>query len=99
MPTLTFQPQADLYYANGYWRDRDLWTDLSRRAHEVPDKPALVIDDRVFTFDQLRRTAIGLSARLPEAGVEAGDVVILVGMPSIEAAVAVLAWMQRGVTA
>ena len=99
MPTLTFQPQADFYYANGYWRDHDLWTDLSRRAREVPDKPALVIDDRVFSFDQLRRTAIGLSARLSEAGVSPGDVVVLVGLHSIEAAVAVLACVHRGVIA
>ena len=99
MPSLTFQPQADRYYANGYWRDHDLWTDLSCQADAVPDKPALVIDDRVFSFDQLRRAATGLSARLSEAGVAAGDVVILVGMHSIEAAVAVLACVHRGVIA
>ena len=32
MTTLSFQPEADRYYADGYWRPGDLWSD-SRRAH------------------------------------------------------------------
>ena len=36
MPTLTFQPEADRYYAEGYWRDGDLWTDFARRAEGEP---------------------------------------------------------------
>ena len=32
MPTLKFQPEADRYYADGYWRDGDLWSDFARRA-------------------------------------------------------------------
>ena len=97
MPTLKFQPEADRYYAEGYWRDGDLWSDFARRAAESPDKPALILDDRVFTFDQLRRAAAGVSVRLAEGGVEPGDVVILLGRHSIEAAVAMLGCMHRGV--
>ena len=97
MPTLTFQPEADRYYAEGYWRDGDLWTDFARRAEESPEKPALILDDRTFTFDQLRRAAVGVSVRLAEGGVEPGDVVILLGRHSIEAAVAMLGCMHRGV--
>ena len=97
MPNLTFQPEADRYYAQGYWRDGDLWSDFARRAAENPDKPALILDDRTFTFDQLRRAAVGVSARLAEGGVEPGDVVILLGRHSIEAAVAMLGCMHRGV--
>ncbi|HET6871091.1 MAG TPA: AMP-binding protein [Solirubrobacteraceae bacterium] len=97
MPTLTFQPEADRYYAEGYWRDGDLWTDFARRAAASPDKPALILDDRTFTFDQLRRAAVGVSVRLAEGGVKPGDVVILLGRHSIEAAVAMLGCMHRGV--
>src|SRR6516164_5748787 len=97
MPTLTFQPEADRYYAEGYWRDGDLWSDFARRAEENPDKPALILDDRTFTFDQLRRAAVGVSLRLAEGGVDPGDVVILLGRHSIEAAVAMLGCMHRGV--
>jgi hypothetical protein len=32
MPTVTIQPEADSYYAQGYWRDGDLWSDFARRA-------------------------------------------------------------------
>ncbi len=97
MPTLKFQPEADRYYAENYWRDGDLWTDFARRAAESPDKPALILDDRVFTFDRLRRAAVGVSAKLAEGGVNPGDVVILLGRHSIEAAVAMLGCMHRGV--
>jgi cyclohexanecarboxylate-CoA ligase len=97
MPNLTFQPEADRYYAEGYWRDGDLWSDFARRAAENPDKPALILDDRTFTFDELRRAAVGVSARLAEGGIESGDVVILLGRHSIEAAVAMLGCMHRGV--
>jgi acyl-CoA synthetase (AMP-forming)/AMP-acid ligase II len=97
MPTLTFQPDADRYYAEGFWRDGDLWTDFARRAAENPDKPALILDGRVFTFDQLRRAAVGVSVRLAEGGVEPGDIVILLGRHSIEAAVAMLGCLHRGV--
>ena len=97
MPTLTFQPEADRYYAEGYWRDGDLWSDFARRAEANPEKPALILDDRTFTFDQLRRAAVGVSVRLAEGGVEPGDVVILLGRHSIEAAVAMLGCMHRGV--
>jgi acyl-coenzyme A synthetase/AMP-(fatty) acid ligase len=96
MSTLTFQPDAERYYADGYWRDGDLWSDFARRAHENPDKLALILDERRFTFDQLRRAAVGVSARLAEGGVASGDVVILLGRHSIEAAVAMLGCMHRG---
>ena len=97
MTTLTFQPEADRYYAEGYWRDGDLWSDFARRAADNPDKPALILDDRTFTFDQLRRAAVGVSVRLAEGGIESGDIVILLGRHSIEAAVAMLGCMHRGV--
>ena len=63
MTTLSFQPEADRYYAEGYWRSGDLWR-LRRPAHAQPDKVALVLDDRRITYDELRRAAVALSARL-----------------------------------
>jgi len=97
MSTLSFQPEADRYYAEGYWRSGDLWGDFAVRAHAAPDKVALILDDRRITYDQLRRAAVGLSARLAAASVEPGDVVLLLGRHSIEAAVALLGCLHRGV--
>ena len=54
MSTLSFQPEADRYYAQGYWRPGDLWGDFAARAHEQPDKVALMLDDRAH---HLRRAA------------------------------------------
>src|SRR5215211_7332971 len=79
MSTLSFQPDADRYYAEGYWRPGDLWGDFAARAHAAPDKVALILGDRRITYDELRRAAVGLSARLAAASVEPGDVVFLLG--------------------
>src|SRR4051794_22511069 len=95
-PTLEFQPEAERYYAEGYWRDGDLWEDFARRVEEHPDKVALILDDREVTFEQLRHAAVGVSNRLAEGGVQPGDVVILLGRHSIEAAVAMLGGLHRG---
>jgi acyl-coenzyme A synthetase/AMP-(fatty) acid ligase len=97
MFTLSFQPDADRYYAEGYWRPGDLWGDFAARAHAAPDKVALILDDRRITYDELRRAAAGLSARLAAADVAQGDVVLLLGRHSIEAAVALLGCLHRGV--
>src|SRR4051794_10108740 len=95
--TPRFQPQADRFYAQGYWRQGDLWEDVAARASERPDRVALVLDDRRVTYGDLRRAAIGVSNRLRESGIERGEVVVLLGRHSIEAAVAMLGCLHRGV--
>src|SRR4051812_17934354 len=95
--TLRFQPEADRYYAEGHWRPGDLWEDFAARAHALPGKVALVLDDRRVTYDELRRAAVALSARLAAADVHPGDVVVLLGRHSLEAAVALLGCLHRGV--
>src|SRR5213592_3819921 len=97
MSTLTYQPEAERYYAEGYWRSGDLWSDFAKRADEHPERTALMLDGRQVTYDELRRAAIGVSARLADGGVQPGDVVILLGRHSIEAAVAMLGCLHRGV--
>ncbi len=97
MTTLSYQPDADRYYAEGHWRPGDLWDDFAARAHAQPDKLALVLDDRQVTYDELRRAAVALSARLAARSVQPGDVVVLLGRHSIEAAVAMLGCLHRGV--
>jgi cyclohexanecarboxylate-CoA ligase len=96
MTTLDFQPDAERYYAEGWWRDGDLWSDFAARAADVPHRAALVLDGRRVTYDQLRRAAVGVSGRLAAGGVQPGDVVILLGRHSIEAAVAMLGCLHRG---
>jgi len=96
-PTLAFQPDADRYYAEGHWRAGDLWEDFNRRVDEHPGKTALILDGRQVTFEELRRAAVGVSRRLADGGVQPGEVVILLGRHSIEAAVALLGCLHRGV--
>src|SRR6476659_7992071 len=96
-PTLEFQPEAERYYAQGYWQHGDLWSDFDARSREHAERVALVLEDRAVTYTELRRAAIGLSHRLADAGVGAGEVVILLGRHSIEAAVAMLGCLHRGV--
>src|ERR1700754_21684 len=95
--TLAFQPEAERYYAQGYWRDGDLWSDFDTRARAHADRVARLLDDRTVTYAELRRAAVAVSHRLAEAGVAPGEVVILLGRHSIEAAVAMLGCLHRGV--
>jgi acyl-CoA synthetase len=97
MSTLSFQPEAERYYAEGHWRSGDLWADFAAHADAQPDRPALILDDRPVTYDELRRAAVALSARLAAGSVEPGDVVIALGRHSLEAAVALLGCLHRGV--
>ena len=91
MSTLSFQPEAERFYAEGYWRSGDLWADFAARAEAQPGKVALILDDR---RRHLRRAAARGASRCPHASPprswQPGDVVILLGRHSIEAAVALL---------
>ena len=95
--TLAFQPEAERYYAQGHWRENDLWSDFDARAKEHADRVALVLEGRSVSYSELRRAAVGVSTRLAEAGIQPGEVVILLGRHSIEAAVAMLGCLHRGV--
>jgi acyl-CoA synthetase (AMP-forming)/AMP-acid ligase II len=97
MSTLSFQPEAERYYAEGYWRAGDLWADFAARADAHPAKVALILDERRITYAELRAAAVGLSARLAAGSIGPGDVVLLLGRHSIEAAVALLGCLHRGV--
>jgi acyl-coenzyme A synthetase/AMP-(fatty) acid ligase len=99
MSTLAFQPQVARYYAEGYWRSGDLWGTFERAAALAPDRVAVHVEERSITYGELRGAAVGLSARLAARGVERGDVVLLLGRNSIEAAVALLACFHRGAVA
>src|SRR5215208_2524696 len=94
---LAFQPESERYYAEGYWRDGDLWSEFDARAREHLDRVALVLDDRQVSYEELRRAALGVSHRLAEREIAPGEVVILLGRHSIEAAVALLGCLHRGV--
>src|SRR6476620_10781182 len=61
--TLAFQPKAERYYAEGYWRESDLWTDFDARAKEHADRVALFLEGRSVTYAELRRAAVGVSNR------------------------------------
>jgi cyclohexanecarboxylate-CoA ligase len=99
MSTLAFQPDADRYYAEGHWRDGDLWGEFDRAAAADPAKVAVRDGENSIAYAELRRAAVALSARLAAADVGSGDIVLLLGRNSIEAAVALLACFHRGAVA
>jgi acyl-coenzyme A synthetase/AMP-(fatty) acid ligase len=99
MTTLAFQPDAADYYAQGYWRASDLWTDFTSVVATDPGKDALRIGERSITYGELARAAASLSARLAADGVERGDVVILLGRNSLAAAIGLFACFHRGAIA
>jgi cyclohexanecarboxylate-CoA ligase len=99
MSILAFQPDAERYYAEGYWRAGDLWADFAARVSAAPAKTAIHAGDSSITYEGLERAAVALSARLAAAGIAAGDVVLLLGRNSVEAAVALLACFHRGAVA
>jgi acyl-CoA synthetase (AMP-forming)/AMP-acid ligase II len=96
MSTLSFQPEADRYYAEGWWRPGDLWDEFAARAAEAPDKVALILEHRDVTYAELRRAALALSARLAALSAQPGEPVILIGRHSVAALVALLGCLHRG---
>jgi cyclohexanecarboxylate-CoA ligase len=99
MTSLAFQPDAAAYYAQGYWRASDLWSDFAAVAEVEPAKDALRIGERSIAYGELARAAAALSSRLGASGVARGDVVILLGRNSLAAAVGLLACLHRGAVA
>src|SRR4051812_50036688 len=94
--TLEFQPDAERYYAQGYWQDGDLWSDFDARAREHAGRVALVLEDRAVTYAELRRAAIAVSHRLAGEGIEAGGGGVPPGRPPVEAPGAVAGCPPRG---
>jgi cyclohexanecarboxylate-CoA ligase len=97
MSTLDFQPRAAQFYADGHWREGDLWGDFAASAEAHQDRVALYHGDRSITYGRLQRAAVGLSAALRAESIVPGDVVVILGRNAIEAAVALLACLHRGV--
>jgi fatty-acyl-CoA synthase len=54
-----------------------LWDNLETSARRFPDKPGLIFFGRVFTWGEVRDSALRLAARLHSLGVKNGDRVIL----------------------
>ena len=82
------------YYAQGWWRDEDLWTSMSRTALARPAQPAFIGEDRAITFGELLRDAERFGRGLAARGINPGDVVILHARNSVETVVALVgcAW-------
>jgi acyl-coenzyme A synthetase/AMP-(fatty) acid ligase len=99
MSILAFQPDAERYYAEGYWRPGDLWAEFAACASLAPAKTALIVGERRISYAGLERAAVTLSGRFAAHSIGPGDVVLLLGRNGIEAAVALLACFHRGAVA
>ena len=65
MSTLSFQPEADRYYAEGHWRAGDLWEDFAARAARgARTRSRCVLDDRARHLRRAAPRGLALSARL-----------------------------------
>ncbi len=65
MSTLAFQPDAERYYSEGYWRAGDLWGEFVRSASAQPAKHAVHVDEQQH---QLRRASTCGDRSLGAAG-------------------------------
>jgi len=99
METLAFQPDAERFYADGYWRADDLWTTFAGRAEATPDKVAVRVGADAISYGELQHAAAAMSARLAAQGIAPGDVVLLLGRHTLEGVIALLACLHRGAVA
>ncbi|HLJ02119.1 MAG TPA: AMP-binding protein [Solirubrobacteraceae bacterium] len=99
MSILAFQPEAERYYAEGFWRSEDLWEVFAAHAGDAPARTALHVGGSHASYGELERAAAALSSRLAAASLQRGDVVVLLGRNSVEAAVALLACFHLGAVA
>ena len=76
----------------------DELTVLTHLAPEDRARPALVTDDRVWSFAELAARAAGMANRFESIGVRAGDRVALVAAPTPEVFVAIHALVAMGAT-
>lgn len=90
------EPEAASYYADGFWRSGDLWTDFAAAVDRNPERVAIHVGDRSITYAGLRRAAVALSSRLAAEGVRTGDVVTMLGRHSVEAVISIVACLHRG---
>src|SRR5262249_9785137 len=88
--------EAERYYAEGFWRQETLWSDVERVLRERADRVAFETEDRALTYGELDHAAGVLAERLAALGVEPGDVVAVLGRNSLEAPVALVACMRAG---
>lgn len=57
--------------------DRTLGRILTMQAQAIPDVPCYLVDDRVYTYDEVNRTVNRYAAGLKSMGVEKGDRVVI----------------------
>ena len=70
---LAFQPDAERYYAEGYWRPGDLWSEFAASASLAPAKTALIAGDRYISYAGLERAAVSLSGQLAAHSIGPGE--------------------------
>lgn len=79
------------YYRQGYWRHGDIWSSVCEVTARHPRKTALIDTERSLTFQQVFDGASRLASAMHAHGVGAGDLVLIQGRNSVDAALAMLA--------
>ncbi|MCC7516499.1 MAG: AMP-binding protein [Pseudomonadales bacterium] len=76
--------------------DRTLGRILRLQAQAIPDAPCYLVDDRVYTFDEVNRTVNRYAAGLKSLGVEKGDRVVIFMRSCVEFVMIALAANKLG---
>src|SRR5438132_817611 len=83
--------RAREFFRSGAWIDRTVGRALKDTAQLMPDKPALISDERSVTFRELDELTDRLGAALLSLGLRAADRAIFQMGTTVETAVALLA--------
>jgi 2,3-dihydroxybenzoate-AMP ligase len=87
---------AEKYIANGYWENRTITDMVYASADRYPCKAALVHEDRVMTYDELRDKVECLAYRVIGAGIKMHDRIVMQLPNSIEFVLSYLALTRIG---
>ena len=91
------QPIADRYRQLGIWRDRTIDEAIARAARDTPDKTAIIAQQTRMTYAQLVESSDRLADGLYDAGLRAGDRIVVQLPNHAEFAMLYLAASKLGV--
>ncbi|KDB08139.1 (2,3-dihydroxybenzoyl)adenylate synthase [Burkholderia sp. lig30] len=87
---------AEKYIANGYWENRTVSDMVYASADRYPDKAAVIHDDRLITYSDLRDKVDCLAYRLVGVGIKKHDRIVMQLPNSIEFVISYLALTRIG---
>jgi non-ribosomal peptide synthetase component E (peptide arylation enzyme) len=88
---------AQHYFRVGAWTDKTFGQALKETAHRLPDKQALISDERSITFRELDEQSDRLAAALHQLGLEPGARAVFQMGTTVDTALALCACYKSGI--